>query len=53
MKVELIKEHEDGSATFRVDMSDEDATTLICLGMVTALEQGIKDAQKYVGDLSE
>jgi len=53
MKVELLKEHEDGSATFMIDMSDEEKTTFLCLGMVTALEQGIKEAEKYVGETNE
>lgn len=50
MKVELFKEHEDGSATFRIDMSDEDKTALLCLGIVAGLEKAIKDAEQYVGE---
>ena len=50
MKVELLKEHEDGSATFRIDMTDEEKTGLLCLGIVAGLEQGIKNAQQYIGE---
>ena len=50
MKVELLTEHEDGSATFRIDMSDEDKTALLCLGIVAGLEKAIKDAEQYVGE---
>jgi len=50
MKVELIKEHEDGSASFMIDMSDEERAAFIRLGLIAALEQGIEDAKKYVGE---
>lgn len=50
MKVELLKEHEDGSATFMMDMSDEEKTALLCLGIVAGLEKAIEDAKKYVGE---
>ena len=50
MKVELLKEHEDGSATFMIDMSDKEKTVLLCLGIVAGLEKAIKDAEQYVGE---
>ena len=48
MEVVLIKEHEDGSATYKFDMNDEERNSLLTLGIITALERGIKDAEKYV-----
>ena len=51
MKVELIKEHEDGSATFMMDMTDQEKTVLLCLGIVAGLEKAIKDAEQYMGEV--
>lgn len=51
MEVVLIKEHEDGSATYKFDMSDEERNSLLTLGIITALERGIKDAEKYVAEM--
>jgi hypothetical protein len=53
MKVEFIKEHEDGSASFMIDMNDEEAVAFIRLGLIAALEQGIEDAKKYIGETGE
>ena len=50
MKVELLTEHEDGSATFMMDMTDQEKTVLLCLGIVAGLEKAIKDAEQYVGE---
>ena len=51
MEVVLIKEHEDGSATYKFDMNDEERNSLLTLGIITALERGIKDAEKYVDEM--
>ncbi|CAB5222515.1 hypothetical protein UFOVP371_13 [uncultured Caudovirales phage] len=53
MKVEFIKEHEDGSASFSIDMNDEETSAFIRLGLIAALEQGVKDAEKYIGETGE
>jgi hypothetical protein len=50
MEVVLVKEHEDGSATYEFDMTDVERNSLLSLGIITALKQGIEDAKKYVDD---
>ena len=50
MNVLLLKEHEDGSATYSFDMTLEERETLLSLGIMTALKNGIKEGKKYVGD---
>jgi hypothetical protein len=47
MDLKLVKEHEDGSATYSFDMSDEERLALIQLGIVTALKAGIEEGKKY------
>jgi hypothetical protein len=51
MEVKLIEEHEDGSATYKFDMNDEERNSLLTLGIITALERGIEDAKKYVDEM--
>lgn len=51
MEVVLIKEHEDGGATYQFDMTDEERNSLLTLGIITALERGIKEAEKYEDEL--
>ena len=50
MDVKLVKEHEDGSATYTFDMSDEERLALLQLGIITALERGIEEGKKYHGE---
>ena len=50
MNVLLLKEHDDGSATYSFDMTLEERETLLSLGIITALKNGIKEGSKYVGD---
>jgi len=52
MDVKLVKEHEDGSATYTFDMSDEERLALLHLGIITALERGIEEGKKYNGEAS-
>ena len=47
MEVKLRKEHEDGSATYTFDMSDEERLALLQLGIITALKAGIEEGRKY------
>jgi len=47
MDLKLIKEHEDGSATYTFDMSDEERLALLQLGIITALKAGIEEGKKY------
>ena len=51
MNVLLLKEHDDGSATYTFDMTLEERETLLSLGLITALKNGIKEGSKYVGDI--
>ena len=51
MEVNLRKEHEDGSATYTFDMSDDERDSLLRLGIITALERGIEEAKKYQDDM--
>lgn len=41
MEVSLIKEHEDGSATYMFDMTDEEKNVLVPSGIQLALLLGI------------
>ena len=51
MNVLLLKEHDDGSATYTFDMTLEERETLLSLGIITALKNGIKEGKKYIGDI--
>jgi hypothetical protein len=50
MNVELVKEHEDGSATFTFDLTSEERDILLSLGIMTAIKNGIQEGEKYVGN---
>lgn len=47
MEVTLIKENADGSASYQFDMTDPERCSLLSLGIITALERGIKEGMKY------
>jgi hypothetical protein len=47
MDVNLIKENADGSASYQFDMTDSERSSLLALGIITALERGIKEGMKY------
>lgn len=48
MKLEPIKENPDGSADFIItEITEEEATSLLRLGIIKALEEAIEDAKKY------
>ncbi len=47
MKVELIKDNEDGSAAFHFDMTPEEAASLLRHGIMEALKAGIAEGEKY------
>jgi len=51
MNVIMLEEHEDGSATYSFDLTIEERETLLSLGIITALKNGIKEGNKYVGDI--
>lgn len=48
MKVELIKEHEDGSATYSFDMTDNERDCLMSFAIIEALKRGIEEGKQYV-----
>jgi len=52
MKVEMIEEHDDGSATFTFELNWEERNILLNLGIITAIKNGINEGAKYVGDTS-
>ena len=47
MNVELVKEYEDGSATYTFDMSDEERDSLMRFAIIEALKKGIEEGMKY------
>jgi hypothetical protein len=51
MNVEMLEEHDDGSATYQFDLNWEERNILLNLGIITALKNGIKEGSKYVGDI--
>jgi len=42
MNVELLKENEDGSASYTFDLTKEEAESLLRLGILEAIKEGIK-----------
>lgn len=42
MNVELIKENEDGSASYNFDLTAEEAASLLRLGILEAIKAGIR-----------
>jgi hypothetical protein len=52
MNVELIKENEDGSASYSFDLTAEEAASLLRHGILEAIKSGIKagDLLKVEGE---
>ena len=46
MNVEMIKENEDGSASYTFDLTSEEAESLLRLGILEALKAGIREGDK-------
>lgn len=46
MNVDLIKEHEDGSATFQFDLTADEAQALLSYGILEAIKAGIRSGDK-------
>ena len=46
MNVEMIKENEDGSASYTFDMTREEAEALIRFGILEALKAAIREGDK-------
>jgi len=48
--VRLIRENEDGSAVFEFDFSPEAVRALVRLGIMTAIQAGLAEADKFHPD---
>ena len=46
MNVELIKEHENGDATYQFDLTPEEAQALLSFGILEAIKAGIRSGEK-------
>jgi len=46
MNVELIKEHENGDATYMFDLTQEEAKALLSYGILEAIKAGIRSGEK-------
>ena len=46
MNVNLIKEHEDGSATFQFDLTNEEAKSLLTFGILEAIKAGLREGER-------
>lgn len=47
MEVLLVKENEDGSASYTFNMTDDERLQLLNLGIITALKMGIEEGKKF------
>jgi hypothetical protein len=47
MELVVVKENEDGSATYQFDMTDDERLQLLNLGIITALKMGIEEGRKF------
>jgi hypothetical protein len=50
MNVELIKENEDGSASYSFDLTKEEAESLLRHGILEAIKAGIREGDKLKVD---
>ena len=50
MNVEMLEEHDDGSATYTFDLTMEERDILLSLGIMTAIKNGIQEGKKYVSN---
>jgi len=46
MNVNLIKEHENGDATYRFDLTADEAQALLSFGILEAIKAGIRSGEK-------
>jgi hypothetical protein len=53
MKIELIKENDDGSANFSFDLTPEEVESLVRYGILEALKAGIREGDKLKVDQDE
>jgi len=46
MNVNLIKEHENGDATYRFDLTPEEAQALLSFGILEAIKAGLREGER-------
>jgi len=46
MNVNLIKEHEDGSASYQFDLTADEAQSLLTFGILEAIKAGIREGER-------
>ena len=46
MNVNLIKEHENGDATYQFDLTNEEAQSLLTFGILEAIKAGIREGDR-------
>jgi hypothetical protein len=46
MNVNLIKEHENGDATYQFDLTPEEAQALLSYGILEAIKAGIREGDR-------
>ena len=46
MNVNLIKEHENGDATYQFDLTAEEAQSLLTFGILEAIKAGIREGDR-------
>lgn len=47
MKFEIVKEHEDGSATCNLDMEPDEVKHLLNWAFIELLKRGLEEGKKY------
>ena len=53
MNVKLIKEHENGDATYSFDLTTEEANALLSFGILEAIKAGIRSGEKLTVEGAE
>ena len=46
MNVQLIKEHENGDATFMFDLTKDEANALLSFGILEAIKAGLREGER-------
>lgn len=46
MNVQLIKEHENGDATFMFDLTKDEANALLTFGILEAIKAGLREGER-------
>ena len=46
MNVQLIKEHENGDATYQFDLTKDEANSLLTFGILEAIKAGLREGER-------